>query len=128
MSFSEFFLLFFNWKLTQLILSHETNLSSTEFIVRIYYGSQRVTANKKIIVMSWISLLCRMIKNWLFKINFEFLANLGGSFALCLGMSMLSLLEIIYFLTVRMVKHIKRIFQVGPVIPKFAPIIVKPKY
>lgn len=57
-----------------------------------------------------------------------FLANLGGSFALCLGMSMLSLLEIIYFLLVRMSKHFKRIFQVGPVIPKFTPIIVKKKY
>jgi hypothetical protein len=38
--------------------SKQTNLTELEFIVRIYYGGQRVQVNKKIIVMSWISLLC----------------------------------------------------------------------
>lgn len=29
-----------------------------EFMIRIYFGGQCVAANKRIIVMSWISLLC----------------------------------------------------------------------
>ncbi|XP_070494636.1 sodium channel protein Nach-like [Chironomus tepperi] len=80
-----------------------TNITDTEFVVRIFFGGQRVAANKKIVVMSWISLL----------------SNLGGAFSLCLGMSILSMCEILFFIFVRMIKHYKRIFQVGPVIPKF---------
>ncbi|KAG5683871.1 hypothetical protein PVAND_013132 [Polypedilum vanderplanki] len=81
----------------------QINITNMEFIVRVFYGGQTVQVNKKIIAMSWISLL----------------SNLGGSFSLCLGMSILSICEIFYFIFVRMVKHYKRIFRVGPVIPKF---------
>ncbi|XP_053686211.1 sodium channel protein Nach-like [Sabethes cyaneus] len=69
----------------------ETNLTKSEFIFHVYLNNQLVPANRRVVVVSWISLL----------------ANLGGVFSLCLGMSVLSLFEIFFYVFFRFY----RIFQ-----------------
>ncbi|XP_052873492.1 sodium channel protein Nach-like [Anopheles cruzii] len=66
----------------------ETNLTKFEFIFHIFLSNQVVEANRRIVVVSWISLL----------------SNLGGAFSLCLGISVLSLCEILFFSTIRLRK------------------------
>ena len=56
---SNFYNIRLSLNLMELSFSTYTNITDTEFIVRIFYGGQRVSANKKIVVMSWISLLCK---------------------------------------------------------------------
>lgn len=74
-----------------------------DFIVRVYFGGQTVLANRKIVAMSWIGLL----------------SNLGGSFSLCLGISVLSIFEVIFFITFRLFKHIEKVYQIRPPISRF---------
>ncbi|XP_049294922.1 sodium channel protein Nach-like [Anopheles funestus] len=66
----------------------ETNLSDFEFIFHIFMSNQVVAANRRIVVVSWISLL----------------SNLGGAFSLCLGISVLSLFEVLFFTAFRLRK------------------------
>ncbi|XP_058827422.1 sodium channel protein Nach-like [Topomyia yanbarensis] len=63
----------------------ETNLTDFEFIFHIYLNNQAVAGNRRVVVVSWISLL----------------ANLGGVFSLCLGLSVLSLFEVLFYLFFR---------------------------
>ncbi|XP_039438732.1 sodium channel protein Nach-like [Culex pipiens pallens] len=63
----------------------ETNLTNFEFIFHVYLANQVVAANRRIVVVSWINLL----------------ANLGGVFSLCLGMSIISLFEVLFYLFFR---------------------------
>ncbi|XP_055594577.1 sodium channel protein Nach-like [Uranotaenia lowii] len=71
----------------------ETNLTNFEFIFHVYLSNQVVEANRRIVVMSWISLL----------------ANLGGAFSLCLGMSILSLFEVVFYIFFRIHKIYKNL-------------------
>ncbi|XP_065085740.1 sodium channel protein Nach [Ochlerotatus camptorhynchus] len=71
----------------------ETNLSSSEFIVHIYLSNQVVSANRRIVVVSWISLL----------------ANLGGVFSLCLGVSIISLFEVLFYIFFRIYRIKQRL-------------------
>lgn len=54
--------------ITTLFASSQMNLTDMEFIVRVYFGGMRVPANKKIVVMSWIGLLCMYAYNFNFTI------------------------------------------------------------
>uniref|UniRef100_A0A182K6C4 Uncharacterized protein n=1 Tax=Anopheles christyi TaxID=43041 RepID=A0A182K6C4_9DIPT len=65
-----------------------TNLTKFEFIFHIFMSNQVVAANRRIVVVSWISLL----------------SNLGGAFSLCLGISVLSLFEVLFFSIFRLRK------------------------
>ncbi|CAO1376532.1 unnamed protein product [Diamesa tonsa] len=91
----------YNYSINQFYF--ETNLTDQDFIVRVYFGGQTVLANRKIVVMSLIGLL----------------SNLGGSFSLCLGISVLSFFEVIFFVTFRLIKHIEKVFQIRPPISRF---------
>ncbi|XP_054740035.1 sodium channel protein Nach [Anastrepha obliqua] len=61
------------------------------FIVRAYLTKQTVPAIRKVVVMSWIGLL----------------SDLGGVFNLCLGISMVSLIEFSYYCTHRLYVNYK---------------------
>ncbi|XP_035787391.1 sodium channel protein Nach-like [Anopheles albimanus] len=73
----------------------ETNLTNFEFIFHIFMSNQVVAANRRIVVVSWISLL----------------SNLGGAFSLCLGISVLSLCEILFCIIFRIRKSYHRLKQ-----------------
>ncbi|XP_017476236.1 PREDICTED: sodium channel protein Nach [Rhagoletis zephyria] len=65
--------------------------SQDTFIVRAYLTRQTVPAIRKVVVMSWIGLL----------------SDLGGVFNLCLGISMVSLIEFAYYCTHRLYVNYK---------------------
>uniref|UniRef100_A0A1S4H4X8 Uncharacterized protein n=4 Tax=gambiae species complex TaxID=44542 RepID=A0A1S4H4X8_ANOGA len=73
----------------------ETNLTDFEFIFHIFMSNQVVAANRRIVVVSWISLL----------------SNLGGAFSLCLGISVLSLFEVLFFSIFRLRKMYHKLKQ-----------------
>uniref|UniRef100_A0A336M005 CSON006246 protein n=1 Tax=Culicoides sonorensis TaxID=179676 RepID=A0A336M005_CULSO len=78
-----------------------------DILVNVYWANERVPVNRKIIVVNWV----------------QNLANLGGCFNLVFGISVLSLIEILYALTVRFVFHFRAQKKL-----KKAPIInVEPK-
>ncbi|XP_063706201.1 sodium channel protein Nach-like [Culicoides brevitarsis] len=66
-----------------------------EILVNVYWAKQNVNVNRRIIVVNWVQML----------------ANLGGCFNLVFGISAISLIEIIYVLTVRFQYRIKNQFQ-----------------
>ncbi|XP_020716692.1 pickpocket protein 28 [Ceratitis capitata] len=70
------------------VSTHYRNTFDTQdiFIVRAYLSKQTVPAIRKVVVMSWIGLL----------------SDLGGVFNLCLGISMVSLIEFGYYCTHRL--------------------------
>ncbi|XP_055527647.1 sodium channel protein Nach [Wyeomyia smithii] len=71
----------------------ETNLTESEFIFHVYLNNHLVPSNRRVVVVSWISLL----------------ANLGGVFSLCLGLSVLSLFEIFFYVTFRFYRNYKKL-------------------
>ncbi|XP_037821585.1 pickpocket protein 28-like [Lucilia sericata] len=68
-----------------------TNFTKDSFIVRVYLAKQVVPAIHKVTVMSWIGLL----------------SDLGGVFNLCLGLSMVSVVEFFYYCTYRLAVNFK---------------------
>ncbi|XP_050324400.1 sodium channel protein Nach [Bactrocera neohumeralis] len=75
------------------VSTHYTTTFDTQdiFIVRAYLTKQTVPAIRKVVVMSWIGLL----------------SDLGGVFNLCLGISMVSLIEFGYYCTHRLYTNYK---------------------
>ncbi|XP_055846061.1 sodium channel protein Nach [Episyrphus balteatus] len=70
-----------NFSISSLYRNDE--VSEGSFIGRVYMAKQAVPSVRKVTVMSWISLL----------------SDLGGVFNLCLGLSIISLVEFLYFFT-----------------------------
>ncbi|XP_037941388.1 sodium channel protein Nach [Teleopsis dalmanni] len=66
-------------------------LTKDSFIVRVYLAKQVVPSIRKVTVMSWIGLL----------------SDLGGVFNLCLGLSVISLVEFLYYCTYRLYANFK---------------------
>ncbi|XP_064536695.1 sodium channel protein Nach [Drosophila montana] len=61
-------------------------LNNDSFVLRVYLAKQVVPVIRKVTVMSWIGLL----------------SDLGGIFNLCLGLSMISIVEFFYYCTYRL--------------------------
>ncbi|XP_016957179.1 sodium channel protein Nach [Drosophila biarmipes] len=61
-------------------------INSDSFVLRVYLAKQVVPVIRKVTVMSWIGLL----------------SDLGGIFNLCLGLSMISVVEFFYYCTYRL--------------------------
>ncbi|XP_030375575.1 sodium channel protein Nach [Scaptodrosophila lebanonensis] len=66
-------------------------LTNDSFVLRVYLAKQVVPAIRKVTVMSWTGLL----------------SDLGGIFNLCLGLSMISIVEFFYYCTFRLHKNYK---------------------
>ncbi|XP_062131197.1 sodium channel protein Nach [Drosophila sulfurigaster albostrigata] len=64
-------------------------LNNDSFVLRVYLAKQVVPVIRKVTVMSWIGLL----------------SDLGGIFNLCLGLSMISVVEFFYYCTFRLYKN-----------------------
>ncbi|XP_017835335.1 sodium channel protein Nach [Drosophila busckii] len=64
-------------------------LNNDSFVLRVYLAKQVVPVITKVTVMNWIGLL----------------SDLGGIFNLCLGLSMISVVEFFYYCTFRFYKH-----------------------
>ncbi|KAH8340086.1 hypothetical protein KR067_008468 [Drosophila pandora] len=61
-------------------------LNNDSFVLRVYLAKQVVPVIRKVTVMSWVGLL----------------SDLGGIFNLCLGLSMISVVEFFYYCTYRL--------------------------
>ncbi|ALC41061.1 ppk6 [Drosophila busckii] len=69
--------------------SSQELLNNDSFVLRVYLAKQVVPVITKVTVMNWIGLL----------------SDLGGIFNLCLGLSMISVVEFFYYCTFRFYKH-----------------------
>lgn len=73
-------------------------------MLRVYLAKQVVPVIRKVTVMSWIGLLCKCVS--MLQIQFTIFhlitADLGGIFNLCLGLSMISIVEFFYYCTYRL--------------------------
>ncbi|EDW10780.1 sodium channel protein Nach [Drosophila mojavensis] len=67
----------------------QETLNNDSFMLRVYLAKQVVPVIRKVTVMSWVGLL----------------SDLGGIFNLCLGLSMISIVEFFYYCTYRLYVH-----------------------
>lgn len=86
-------------------------LNNDSFVLRVYLAKQVVPVIRKVTVMSWIGLLCKCStshsRNASITFRNSFTADLGGIFNLCLGLSMISIVEFFYYCTFRLYTNYK---------------------
>lgn len=86
-----------------------------------------VPVNRRIIVVNWVQNLGKFFVSREPNYSVSLIsANLGGSFNLVFGISVLSLIEVIYALTVRCVYHYKSLKQLEKIV-EVQPINIKEK-
>ncbi|KAL9915898.1 LOW QUALITY PROTEIN: pickpocket 6 [Glossina fuscipes fuscipes] len=88
------------YKISNLLSTNKKIDFKDAFTVHIYFARQTVPAVYKVIITSWFGLICKLCpKNaFIFSNSFSILADLGGVFNLCLGLSMISLIEFFYYI------------------------------
>ncbi|KAG4077329.1 hypothetical protein HA402_009730 [Bradysia odoriphaga] len=78
----------------------ETNWTRNEFTVHIYFARSTVPVFRMFMITSFIGLL----------------ANFGGVFNLVLGISIISILELVYYFGIKLLQYVRRSDQIIPVI------------